>query len=313
MVLSLVVDLPKPDQLTSEERLQVAHSVAVVTGTFYKDWYPGEWIPGKNDTAKVRGDLALQTMKAALDAGYQLVAVDGGSSDQFKAAAEGLGIKLQVQTETTMSGSRREGFISASILDGVKAIAWLEPEKLSLITDEKCLFDASQLILNDQADVVVLERDQAGLASIPDYQAKSEEEADKKWSSILRIAGILLPDQKDLKPFFGPKIFKNTPELLKIFTTKYELNVGEGFIHSYVKPDSYSDATFYPIAEALWQHLRVVPKEVPYLHPEMQTKIEADSEKGKTRRKDQKYDIVLGLVEFIKLKQGKPSRLKIID
>lgn len=59
----------------------------MATTTFYPSWEPGP--SDANASAdKVRGDLALKTIKAAADNGYQIAVVDGGSSPAFLEAVK---------------------------------------------------------------------------------------------------------------------------------------------------------------------------------------------------------------------------------
>src|SRR5438105_3689939 len=70
-------------------------SLAIVTATFYREWYPGAMKPltDVNDevVAKVRGDLALQTIGAAVAKGFRLVVIDGADNVAFKDRLKELG------------------------------------------------------------------------------------------------------------------------------------------------------------------------------------------------------------------------------
>lgn len=54
-------------------------SIAVVTTTYYPNWYPGEArYPQIAD--KLRGDLAIKSAQAAKEQGLQMIFVDGSAN-----------------------------------------------------------------------------------------------------------------------------------------------------------------------------------------------------------------------------------------
>lgn len=132
-------------------------SVAVVTTTFYPNWYPGPSSESENSD-KVRGDLALRMLSEARSKSFQLVVVDGSNNQMFKEVLRRIDINPLPETEKGMSASRQQGFSEAHILEGVKVICWLEPEKVSISRD--CLPEAVIPILRGEADIVVPKRNE---------------------------------------------------------------------------------------------------------------------------------------------------------
>jgi hypothetical protein len=282
-------------------------SLAVVTTTFYPKWYPGERQKDDRIVDKVRGDLALQMLREANLKGFQTVVVDGANNQPFKEALVQIGVTPKEETERGMSGSRRQGFREASQLPDVKVICWAEPEKVSITRD--CLPQAVIPILKGEADIVVPKRTKEGMATLPDYQAEFETESNRLWNLRLRKEGLLQEDVEDLDVWFGPRFFKNDPEIFKLFTDKYEFEKTDldekGLKYQkIINPESYPNATFFPVVAALNKGYKVVSVEVPYRHPAEQTAIEQDSAEFRRKRQVQQRSILFANTSFIKMLQG---------
>ena len=187
------------------------HIIAIVTTTFYPKWsVKKEFTPDH-----VRGDLAIGTLEIAKSKGYQMVIIDGGSSDAFIEQLRQKGIVPNNEKVKGMSAGRQQGFEEASKFEGVKVICWTEPEKIFIVND--CLPEAVRPILDGRADIVVPKRDSEAWKTYPQYQAELEQHANKLWNAILKKRGFLSNEAEDLDVWFGPKFFKNDPELVKIF------------------------------------------------------------------------------------------------
>lgn len=286
-------------------------SIAIATTTFYKKWYPGEVL--EHDIVdKVRGDLALQLIREAIENGYQMSVVDGGSSPAFKSTAEAIGITVYPELERGMSASRRQAFAEASHLDGVKIICWTEPEKVSIIKD--CMPVVVLPILRGETDIVIPSRDETAFKTYPDYQVKEEQRANRQWNGILRARGFLPNDSPDLDVWFGPKFFRNDPEIIKLFSEKYDFRKRELKIDKIVDPELWPNATFLPIVAALYRGFRVKSVPVPYLHPKEQTEIEVDNPIFVRKRGVQRKNIIVSTMHLIRMLEsnaGKGSRLEL--
>lgn len=280
-------------------------SLCIATATSYKDWYKGLVADAARDVSKIRGDLALEMFKAAKERGFNLVNVDGGSSEAFLEEVSSLGIVNLPETQKGMSPSRRQAFREASGLEGVKAICWTEPEKASVVTD--CITSLVAPILSGNADIVVPRRSKKALSTYPDYQVDSERDLNVKWNMVLRKFGLLGEDQPDFDVAFGPKIFRNTPEVLSLFLARYELDPENETATSMADPETYSNATFFPIPAALNLKYKVEGVEVDYRHPKSQTRAEQDSPEFIRKRKKQRIDIVTSAIEFCRFLKGDPK------
>ncbi|MCL5433125.1 MAG: hypothetical protein M1524_03375 [Patescibacteria group bacterium] len=282
-------------------------SIGIATATFYRNWYPGD-VREENKNEKVRGDLALQMISESIGKGFQIAVVDGGSSEAFRHALTDMGITPHAEEEEGMSGSRRQAFKEVSKLDGVKVIAWAEPEKVSIVRD--CLPEAALPILQGTADIVVPRRDAAAFSTYPDYQVMYEQRANNLWNTMLRNHNLLPESAEDLDVWFGPRLFKNEPGILNIFLTKYEFNKRETAFDKIINPELWPNALFLPVARALYRGLRVRSIPVNYRHPNVQTAIEKDSDEFRRKRDIQYKDIIVCTIHLIRaLEDHSRSRL----
>lgn len=294
---------PQPDELTNPERESIANRVGVTTATMYPDWYPGEIPEGQEPTVdKLRGDLALQTIGSTLEQGFSTVVVDGGSSPAFLEALGGTTAVVLSQEEQGMSLGRQQAFKAAAELDNVEVIAWLEPEKLSLATDG--LIDPSKAILDGEADIVVPIRDQAAFDSYPDYQTGFEQESNRLFNSLLRRFDLYPKDAPDIDAWFGPRFFKNTPQMLELFTKNYEFTADKQTGLARKAPGLWANALFLPLVAALHEGYRIGGVPVDYRHPADQTALEQNSPAFEEKRSFQQKSILFTVVHFIRMLEG---------
>jgi len=251
--------------------------IAIATTTFYPDWNGDSGY--EKTSQKVRGDIALATIEEAKKHGYQLIVVDGGSSQAFKERLSSLGVEFSNQVELGMSSGRQQAFKEAADLKGVQVIVWTEPEELSIIRD--CLPEAVVPILTGEADIVIPKREEKSFATYPSYQVEYEKRANRLWNAILRKQGLLPKHSEDLDVWFGPKFFKNSPEILELFLAKYEFKKGE---------------------RALDSRLKVTGVKVRYVHPKEQTAIELENIAEFSKKRDIQFkDIIVTTIHFIRL------------
>lgn len=287
------------------------HSIVLATTTFYPQWYPGIRISDDNGVDKVRGDLALKMIKEAEFKGFQVVVVDGANNQEFKNELSALGVVPLSELERGMSASRRQAFKEASQRDGAKVICWAEPEKVSVARD--CLPEAILPILKGEADIVVPKRDETLFKEYyPDYQVEYERKSNKLANSLLRSNGLLAATSEDLDLWFGPKFFRNDPEILELFLQRYEMPKRPGMkLDQITDPSLWPNAVFFPIIAALHKKLKVVSVDVLYVHPSEQTQIEADSDEFRRKRDIQYKNIITSAIHFVRMLKGdSKSRLR---
>lgn len=286
------------------------HSVALATITFFPGWQPGEVSQGQDMESKIRGDIGLQTLREAKENGYQVLVVDGGSSNSFKEALTNLGVVVRPQLKKGYSAGRQQSYTEASQLDGAKIILSTEAEKFSVIHD--CLFDdAIKPLLQGDADIVLLKRDEQAFATYPPEQVVFEKKANKLWNDIMKKHGLLFKDAEDLDIWFGPRLFRNDPAIVNYFLQNYAFEKRDGNkLDQITEPSTWSNALFLPIAVALHDGAGVGSFTVPYRHPTTQTAMESHDSKFIRRRDVQYKSILRSTMHLIRLLEANPkSRL----
>jgi len=273
-------------------------SIAIVTATYYPEWHKGEYRKDGN-VDKIRGDLALKMLGEVQNKGFQTVVVDEGNNADFKTAISNFNIHQFCEKGKGMSERKQIGFAKASALKDVKVICWTEPEKAPFVKD--CVLEAVAPVLKDEADVVVVERNEKLFKeTYPDYQVDIEEESIRLWNSLLRRYGLRKKSDPDLDAWFGPRAFKNDPEIVSLFTDKYLFEPGQDKkLNEVVMPELWSNALYFPIIAALHKGLRVTGVKVPYKHPEDQTAVEQNNDVFRKKRKFQQENIILSSEYFI--------------
>jgi hypothetical protein len=297
--------ITRPDMEHNHERENTARQIGIATATFYPGWKP---LPegatrSKEDVAGLRGDLAIQMIARAKEQGFQIGVVDGGSSDEFKTVLEDrFGVVTSEERQRGMSPSRRQAFTEVSSMEDVKVVAWTEPEKISVVDN---LIKAAKPILEGEADVVVPRRDTEAFATYPDYQADWENRANHDYNSLLKEAGLLPDDAEEIDAWFGVRLMKNDPDIIKIFTHPWELDQSEQkYDNGKMDPELWPNAIFLPVVAVLWrdkalgQSPRVVSVPVDYRHPAEQTAMEQNSPAFEAKR-EQQYNNIIGATEAL--------------
>lgn len=285
----------------SLERELNPYSIGIATATLYPNWYKGP-LQETNKIDKIRGDLALNTVQKAVDKGFQVVVVDGGSSIDFQDTLRDLGVGPKLEKERGMSPARRQAFLETSGLGGVGIVCWTEPEKVEIV--EKCLPKALEPILAGEADIVVPQRNEAAYSSYPSERAAFEKKGNKLWNQILRKHNLIPPDSADLDVFFGPKFFRNDPDVLEVFFRKFQFNKRDVALDSLVNPELWPNALFLPIVNALAKKLRVVSAPVSFIYPHQQKELEEANPDFTRKSNEQLKNIIASTIHLVRALEG---------
>lgn len=289
-------------------------SIAVVLTTFYPQWYKGE-LKSISDTDKVRGDLALQTIAGGTEKGYSIVVGDAESSPEFITELGRIpDITFFKREEVARGVGRRQGYLKAKQIDGIKGILRVEAEKVSVVS--KLTSRIMGPILRGEADIVVpMRNDDIWRLTHPAYMRASEIRANKKYNDILHIVGLLSQDVS-LEWFFGPVAFANKPEILDLFLEKYEFTSFSKYEAGIsLSPEDWSNSMLFPVVKALYLGLKVISVEIPFEYPSTQrqneeTAVAGSLDKFIAKRNHQRQKILTELIHFIRLLQANPkSRL----
>lgn len=296
-------------------------SIGVATTTKYEKWFPLAIGAERDirDIDGIRGDLALETLREAARNGFQVVVVDSRDStnafkEELARVRDELGISVQEEQESSMSAGRRQAFEAIGNLDGVKVISWIEPEKVSMVNN---LIQAARPILNDEADIVIPARDERAFSRYPEYQVVYEKAGNRKFNRFLKEHELLPQEAPTLDLWFGPRLFKNDPDIRSLFQHTWALDHTrlDGTVkenrdeNTAMDPELWPNATFLPIVGALEYYKRLAKKPrivsmtVSYEHPEIQTKSETantDTISGTFRdKRRQQFDSILGAAELL--------------
>lgn len=115
----------------------------------------------------VRAGCALKTIEAAVAHGYTIVAIDGGSPNEYVHTMKQLGAQVFTQELPGMGNARREALRHArDIAASGQPIVWTEPEKYPLIPE---LVEPVSEFTAGNYDLVMLRR--TSLDSYPPEQA----------------------------------------------------------------------------------------------------------------------------------------------
>lgn len=288
-------------------------TVAIATTTSYPRWYRGR-LRSLKHTDKMRGDLGLELIKAAVEKGYRIVVADWQSSRSFRRMVSSVKNAIIIKRRSLKpSPSRRQAIKKASRLDGVAVIMITEPEKTSLVTD--CLPTIIQPLLQKNAEIVVPKRNpQLFKETYPLYQYESEQGGNIIYNEALRAHGLLDQNGLDFDLFFGPCAFLNTKRVLKLFMKQYRLTLNNvSSLPDHFNDEPYSNTRNFPIIMGLAKKIRIASVEVAFSYPRLQKLSEEKSLKEVfiQKRKLQKTLLLIELLHFISFLEKNPgSRIK---
>lgn len=234
----------------------ITSKVAIGTTT----WYQKGQLNGD-----LRANLAERVIKTAVDLGYKMVVVDGGSDDWFLNKIEGSGAIIYPQQTKGMGPSRRECLNYVHNLN-TPVESWMEPEKLDYVKEiEKTAIP----ILEGKADLVVPDRrivvnEKYFLPHYPTSQQNEELFGDDCWRELTGF---------DLDMWCGPRTWNKE-------TAKYFLNYNGEYGDTW-------DSIIIPVMQAILDGKEVIGVKVNYIHPKEQTKLEEGNWEYTKKRKIQ--------------------------
>lgn len=302
------------DALEPKEQIPFADKVVATTNFLYKNYHalPEGQQRDIGDTDGIRGDLAIQSISKAISQGVQVVAADGGSSEEFLSATKGFessGLLTMVSTNKPGRGpQRRVAFEEAIQLSGKQAIIYFQPEKDSLMD---YLAEITKPIVDGSADIVVPARTSDLFEqSYPNYMRESELNVNKTYNWLMHKAGIL-PKDENLDWFFGPVVFRNDSEIVSYFLKEYYLRSSiRSRVGAQPNPELHSASHYFPIIEALFNKKRVVGVEIPFVYPKTQRDNEMSPEKVAQFQQRRKLDASayrLEALHFLEYLKGNPN------
>lgn len=231
--------------------------IAIATSTAYSHWYPGVRV-SPVDTDKTRGDLALDLVRAGSERGYYVVVSTSQNSEAFEKELRHLQDQdskiIVCEAPRVRAIGRREAFRMALEQPNVKVIVNTEPEKPQIVSE--FILDIVGPILREEADIIIPSRNQELFEqTYPKYMYESEVLVNRRYNSLLDFIAVKDPSIH-YDWFFGPRAFSTKKVVSQLFLKKYVIDpkrpLNQIGIKKFVNPESWSDAQFFPVVEALW-------------------------------------------------------------
>ena len=202
-----------------------------------------------------RADLAKQFVCSAMERGYHVSIVDGGSPDEFLKAVHGYGASLLVDSHLNMMQSRLNAYHMACDTSR-PVVNWSEPEKEPYVKE---MHKPAKIILEGTSHLVLPKR--KSLESYSEFQRGQEEIANRDWNILTG---------RDDDPWFGPRTASNA--VMKKYFAAYDGKCNDQWV------------IYVPVLNAIKDGLFVASIYVDYTHPQIQTSDEKDDEQMKVKR-----------------------------
>ncbi|MBL7148070.1 MAG: glycosyltransferase [Nanoarchaeota archaeon] len=215
---------------------ELSDKITIATTTFYN--------PNLEDDIH-RAKIAKNSIRTANNLGYEIVIVDGGSSEELLKEFEKYGARVYSQTSKGMGKSRRQAIREAYNI-GREVVAWAEPEKESYISQ---IVKTAEPIIKDSADLVVPKR--KSLESYPAAQQYAEPLGNLFWKDLTGY---------DLDMWFGPRTWKK--------------EISDYFLNYNGEYGDLWDSIFIPVMNAIIDGKKIISINVEYTHPKKQTEME---------------------------------------
>lgn len=151
--------------------------IRIATTTFY------------NSCSELRCQLALQTVRAAVAAGFPVIIVDGSPDLAVSEALRKAGATVFRQQGKTMGASRREAIFYAlmSLIDSgsnlsLSVILWTEPEKVDIV---RHVLAICRPITGEKLVASMACRTDRSWETYPEFQQRSEREANAVFAEVV--------------------------------------------------------------------------------------------------------------------------------
>ena len=154
------------------DKRKINQKIAIVTTTLYE-----------LENLNFRKGFAEKTIKESINEGFKIIIADGNSSDSIKQEFKDLGAEI-IRQEKGLGNGRRQ-VIRKAYEEGYEAIAWIEPEKYSLVQEIR---KTAMPILKGEADLVIPQR--KSLLSYPDFQQHAENFGNCFWRTLTGVPSI---------------------------------------------------------------------------------------------------------------------------
>lgn len=233
------------------------------------------WYNLNKELDRIRYQTSKNSVERAINAGYSVFIVDGGSPNEVIDTYQDFGATVLNQEKRGMGNGRRQ-VIEAGYNFGKEYMIWMEIEKESFVSQ---IYKTLLPIVNGEADIIVPER--ASMESYPREQQLSE-----------RIARFFFEDLtgEDLDCFIGPRVFRRDQAH---YFTDYKTK--------YCQDEEYGDnweVIFMPLLKAIHEGKKVKGVKIDYTHPATQTQFEEGNIELFGKRIKQLSDITQAMTKY---------------
>lgn len=261
----------------------------------YPNWRPDHH-PDGDRAISLRGRLALETIKQAVEHGVQPILIDNGSSEKFVTAARHAYATVEISDKSGISLNRQKA-IRAALASGKKFLVASDPEKVAI--PAVCLPEMLGPLERGEADIVMPYRTEKAWRTYPPEQVVTEKRINEQVNALLRRYDILGTKDHDIDICFGPSAF--TAKAAKYYLDWLVLKDNAILAKQHgIEPTSYGNAMMFPPISALLDGARVVSIPVPYEHPAEQTALETGNQTFQIKRVQQRKNVVGSIVLYLK-------------
>ena len=240
--------------------------------------------------------------------------VDGvgefASPHSFRDELKNRGVKVLEQEEPGMAASRRQVIRAGSELPGVKFLVWSE-EKPSLLEDNTLEVLVGPIARNE-ADIVIYDRGEKGMASYNKEQTDWEIRNNQTLDAILVAEGLKPKRSVVLDMTSGPRAIRNEPKITNLFMQVYqfgkvtdESRARAVEMHKRINPERWSNSLFLPVIAAFHKGYRVASQPITYVHRRSMNESEKGNKEMIEKRKMQFDDVIQNSIHFIHYLKGR--------
>lgn len=272
-------------------------SCAILTFTSYPLWYLGD-VKNIQDTHKIRGDLAIAFAQKSAKLYPTFVAADD-TNEAFLYTLKSIpNIHIMMRSSPLRAQTIRDIIQFAQKHESPQIFVLSEPEKVDLLNYVDMLITP---ILKNKTSFVIPTRNMKLFRQYyPDFQFQSEMEGNAAYCALLKKSGLLSAKTHTLDVFFGPRVFKNIPEVVDLFLA--QMHVPES-ISTFQRPEDSTNGCLFPVIQALEKNIPLFPVKIPFRYPSLQKENEQKNEDVfVTKRKGQRESVMAHLSWYLSQK-----------
>lgn len=247
--------------------LEISERIVIATNTRYDYRF-------KND--QLRGELAVTSIRTAVDSGYEMVVVDEGSPDELLKRMETAGAKLFVSEKAGFGPSIRQAIREAMKINR-EIIAHTQPEKNEYVLE---IAKTALPIIEGRAEMVIPKR--RSMASYPSFQQQAESLGNLFWKELTGV---------ELDMWFGGRTWQKS---ISEYFLGYDGRYGDKW-----------DSIYIPVMDAIFDGKRVIGRKVDFTYPARQKETEDNNPSFSRKRIEQLENLTGALYQHWLIQKSK--------